>query len=184
MHGPLNLNVNIYRSIEVPHYSALINRNTGGRCDVSPIFEHPDAFSALVRDLLAPIVNSEVTAVAAIDALGFVLGTALAHQLTVPLVLIRKGGKLPTAIDRESFVDYSGAEKVLEIKNGSIRSGARILVVDEWIETGAQAQAAAALIERQGGQVIGICAINIDDRPATRGLASRYHCWSAVSNTK
>lgn len=164
----------------MPHYSALINRNTGGRCDVSPIFADPEAFESLVRDLLAPFADSNVTAVAAIDALGFVLGSALARQLKVTLLLIRKGGKLPTAVDRESFVDYSGHQKTLELTHGAVQAGARVLIVDEWIETGTQAQAAAHLIERQGGQVVGICAINIDDRPGTRGLAARYHCKSAV----
>lgn len=165
----------------MPHYSTLINRSTGGRCDVSPIFADPKAFASLVSDLLLPFSGSGVTAVAAIDALGFVLGSALALRLEVPLLLVRKGGKLPTVVDQETFVDYSGLEKTLEITKGAMGANERVLIADEWIETGTQAQAAASLVERQGGKVVGICAINIDDTPGTRRLAARYHCRSAVA---
>lgn len=164
----------------MPSYAALINRDTGGRCDVSPIFADPQAFADLVNDMAKAFIESKVTAVAAIDALGFILGSALALELKVPLFLIRKGGKMPTSVDRVTFVDYSGIEKALELAKGVVDSGARVLVVDEWIETGTQAQAAATLVQRQGGKVVGICAINIDDTAGTRELRDWYHCVSAV----
>ena len=148
---------------------------------MAPIFADPNAFAELTSDLVAPFIDAKPTVVAAIDALGFVLGSALALHLKVPLLLIRKGGKLPTAVDSESFVDYSGIKKSLELTKHSVPPGARVLVVDEWVETGAQAQAAANLIERQGAEVVGIVAVNIDDTPGTRELASKYRCKSAVT---
>ena len=89
---------------------------------------------------------------------------------------IRKGGKLPVAVEREVFTDYSRQEKTLELRVGVVSPGTRFLVVDEWIETGAQVTAAIALIERQGGVVAGVAGIHMDGNPVTRGLAERYPC--------
>ena len=114
--------------------------------------------------------------VAGIDALGFILGTALALHWQVGFAAIRKGGKLPGAADRADFVDYTGQPKTLELRAGLLTAGMRIVVADEWIETGAQARAAAALVERQGGLVAGIAAIHIDINDFTRPLLAHYNC--------
>ena len=112
---------------------------------------------------------------AGIDALGFVLGTAMAQRFKKCLVTIRKGGKLPVEADRVEFVDYMG-KKSLELRPDLIGAGMRVLVVDEWIETGAQARAAIELIERRGGVIAGVAAICIDDNENTRWLRDRYDC--------
>lgn len=158
-------------------YLRLIDTNTSGqRCDVTPLFADIDAFMALVADLAAPFRAEPFEYVAGIDALGFILGTAVALELRRGFVPIRKGGKLPVATERAEFVDYSGQTKALELRAGLLPAGARVLLVDEWIETGAQARAAANLIERQGSQVIGIATINMDDQPSTRALRAVYRC--------
>jgi RimJ/RimL family protein N-acetyltransferase len=80
------------------------------------------------------------------------------------------------AVSRAEFVDYSGQAKTLELRQGSIQAGERVLVVDEWVETGAQMQAAVALIEGAVGCVAGIAAINMDDNPGVRWLREKYVC--------
>ena len=85
------------------------------------------------------------------DALGFIVGTAVALRLGVGFVPLRKGGKLPVRKETAEFRDYSGAEKALELRAEPWPRGTRVLLVDEWIETGAQARAAVELIERAGG---------------------------------
>ena len=158
-------------------YLRLIDTRTRGRrYDVTPLFANPQAFSALVEDLIRPFAQVEFDCVAGIDALGFVLGTAIAVRLKKGFVPIRKGGKLPVQADTAEFVDYTGQGKSLELRTGAIHAGARVLVVDEWVETGAQIKAACELVEKQGGAVIGVATINMDDNPTTRMLREKYKC--------
>jgi adenine phosphoribosyltransferase len=160
-------------------YLRLINTDTpGSRCDVTPLFADPEAFKVLVEDLAQPFQGQAIDRVAGIDALGFILGTAVALRLGKGFVPIRKGGKLPVQVEQAEFVDYTGERKVLEMRQGSVQPGERILLVDDWIETSAQVQAAESLIERQDGRVAGITAINIDDNPDSRVLLAKYPCHS------
>jgi len=148
------------------------------RYDVSPLFADPAAFGALLTDLAAPFVSEPPQLVAGIDALGFVLGAGLAVRLGCGFVPVRKGGKLPGRADRRACIDYSGQEKILELRAGAIPLGAHVLLVDEWVETGAQMAAAAALIEAQGGVIVGLATIQLDDSDLTRQLRARYRCHS------
>jgi adenine phosphoribosyltransferase len=146
------------------------------RTDVTPIFADPGAFAALTEDLARPYLGAAIGQVAGLDALGFIVGTALALRLGAGFVPIRKGGKLPVAHDRESATDYSGTTKLLELRTGAFAPGTRILLADEWVDTGAQARAAIALLERAGGVVIGIVAIGFRRNERTADLLARYQC--------
>ncbi len=146
----------------------------GNRYDVTPLFADAECFSQLVVDLAEPFRNTQIDYVVCIDALGFILGTAIAHYLEIGVIPIRKGGKLPVKTDGEDFRDYSGELKRLEIRNDVLPPQARVLLVDEWIETGSQIQAAAKLIEGQGGIIIGIAAINMDENDTTVKISSKY----------
>jgi adenine phosphoribosyltransferase len=164
-------------------YLDLIDDTTGGpRADVTPIFADRDAFAALVRDLAGQLENAPVDLVAGIDALGFILGTALALHLGRGFVPVRKAGKLPGPAHHASLVDYTGQEKALALRVGAVWPGARVLLVDEWIETGAQARAAIELIEGQGGIVAGVAAINIDWNEPTRRRLQGYRCVAVQSS--
>jgi adenine phosphoribosyltransferase len=159
-------------------YLKLIDVDTQGpRCDVTPLFRDFAAFSALVEDLVGLTGAVECDLVAGIDALGFILGTALALRLRKGFVPIRKGGKLPVPAERAEFVDYSGTRKSLELRQDALVAGDRVLVVDEWIETGAQARAAIHLIEARGGVVAGIASIHIDANERTREMTERFRCF-------
>ncbi len=165
------------------HYLALIDHETSAnRCDVTPLFADYAAFSALLDDLAALVEPLAFDLIAGIDALGFILGTALALRAHVGFVPIRKGGKLPVAVDSAACVDYTGQRKTLELRHDALRPGTQVLLVDEWIETGAQAQAAIQLIEGQGGVIAGIASLHIDDNEQTEQLRARYHCVQAAPN--
>jgi adenine phosphoribosyltransferase len=156
-------------------YLSKIDKNTtGNRYDVTPLFADHKALAELVEDLAAPFRDVRLDFVACVDALGFILGTALAGRLALGVIPVRKGGKLPVAVDRAQFSDYSGHTKQLEIRKDSIPRGARVLLVDEWVETGAQIRAAATLVEGQGGIVAGIVAINMDLNQRTAEIRRRY----------
>ncbi|MBN1813258.1 MAG: adenine phosphoribosyltransferase [Anaerolineae bacterium] len=158
-------------------YLRLVDTHTDGRrYDVTPLFADSAAFAAVVADLGRPFTTTPFDYVAGIDALGFVLGAALAIHLKKGFIPIRKGGKLPVATDRMGFVDYTGAQTCLELRSDAISPGARVLVVDEWIETGAQVKAAIELIELQGGTVVGVATINMDSNALTQQLRAKYNC--------
>ena len=161
-------------------YLQLIDVNTqGSRNDVTPLFADHESFSALLDDISKQFSPSEFDYVAGIDALGFILGTAVALRSKKGFIPIRKGGKLPVETRSVKFVDYSGKQKSLEIRTDVISPGARILLVDEWIETGAQVKAAIELIESLMGVVAGVATINIDDNDVTQLLKKKYKCYEA-----
>ena len=158
-------------------YLRLIDTETGGpRNDVTPLFADHAAFASLVDDLLDGFACTPFDLVAGIDALGFILGAAMALKAGKGFIPVRKGDKLPVPVDRVTFVDYTGEQKALEVRQDAIEEGVRVLVVDEWIETGAQVGAAIELIEGRGGIVVGIASIAMDENPRTEALRARYPC--------
>lgn len=159
-------------------YLALIDRSKlhYKRSDVTPIFADPAAFAALVGDLVAPFRDAGVQRVVGTDALGFIVGTAAALRLGVGFVPVRKGGKLPVKKETAFFRDYSNEEKSLELRANPWPAGTRVLLIDEWIETGTQARAAAELVERAGGVIAGIAAIAFRRNERTAPLWARYRC--------
>ena len=156
-------------------YLKFVDTSTlGQRYDVTPLFGNYQAFSTLVDDLLELCREIEYDTVAAIDALGFILGTAIAVKSKRPLVPVRKGGKLPVEVHKATFIDYSGKEKSLEIRLDALNPSNRVLLVDEWIETAAQVKAAIDLIEGQGAKVAAVLSIVIDDSQTIRELRESY----------
>lgn len=148
-------------------------KTEGDRYDVTPLFSDPDAFSNLVADLSSPF-QSQTDLVAGVDALGFILGTAIACKLNVGFLPIRKGDKLPVPVRKEVFVDYTGREKSLELRTDTELQERSVLIVDEWVETGAQITAAITLVEGGGGNVIGLATIHADKNPVTDELRKQY----------
>jgi Adenine/guanine phosphoribosyltransferases and related PRPP-binding proteins len=149
-------------------------KTMGNRYDVTPLFADPRCFSRLIADLSDPFRHAKIDLVACVDALGFILGAAIACDLKTGLLPVRKQGKLPVESDSITFQDYSGNQKGLEIRRGVVPAGSRVLLVDEWIETGAQVRAAITLIEGQGGIVVGISTINMDLNDATAEISNHY----------
>ncbi len=120
--------------------------------DVSPVFAHPAAFAAAVDSLAAPFRGRGIDVVAGIEARGFVLGAAIARDLGLGFVMVRKLGKLPGATEGESYdLEYGTAR--IEIQRDAFSRRERVLVVDDLLATGGTAAAAARLIERLGGRV-------------------------------
>ena len=165
------------------NYIDLIDTSTiGPRYDVTPLFGDYQAFSALLDDLLELCRDIAYDTVAAIDALGFILGSAIAVRSEKPLVPIRKGGKLPVEVHKASFIDYTGNEKSLEIRVDALGPSNRVLIVDEWIETAAQVKTAIGLIEGLGAEVAAVLSIVMDDSHTIRELRERYPVLAVASN--
>ena len=124
--------------------------------DIGPMLADAEAFAAAVKGL-AECYPGEVDLVAGIDARGFIFGAAVARELGVGFLPVRKGGKLPDAgngaVERESYsLEYG--EAVLEVAADLVPGGARVLLVDDLIATGGTAVAAVELVRRSGGEVV------------------------------
>jgi adenine phosphoribosyltransferase len=134
------------------------------RCDLSRLFADARSFSAVATGLAEPFRSKEISAVAALDATGFALGGAVAHILGAGLVLLRKPGKAAWPTQALEFTDYTGQTSALHLVADTISPGQRVLLVDDWSETGAQAYAAIQLLEGAGAVVVGASFINIERR--------------------
>ena len=128
--------------------------------DVTTLFASPRGMRLAVDQLLHPYSGEDIDVVAGLEARGFILGGAVAHQLGLGFVPVRKKGKLPgTTISEAYQLEYG--EAVMEVHDDAIPSGARVLLVDDLLATGGTAEAGIKLIERLGGTVTG-CAFVID----------------------
>lgn len=127
-----------------------------GDGDLWPLYADSDGFAAVVGALAAPFVGG-VTRVVGVEARGFLLGGAVARELGVGFVAIRKrAGQLPgDKLVRRSEPDYTGERQVLRLRADALTETDRVLIVDDWLETAAQARAAEALIRDAGATVAG-----------------------------
>jgi len=124
--------------------------------DITTLWQDAAGLRTAIDQLVWPYAGVRIDKVAGIEARGFVLGGALAHQLSVGFVPVRKKGKLPAkTISQEYELEY-GTDTV-EIHTDAIKEGENILIVDDLIATGGTAEAAIKLIRRSGGTVVGAC---------------------------
>jgi adenine phosphoribosyltransferase len=128
--------------------------------DITTLLGHPRAFRCVVDELVQPYAGVRIDKVAGIEARGFILGGAVAHQLSVGFVPVRKKGKLPWQVIGEDYALEYGTDRV-EIHTDAVKDGDHILLVDDLIATGGTCCAAIKLLERAGGKVIG-CSFVID----------------------
>jgi len=128
--------------------------------DVSTLFQDPRGFRMAIDMLLHPYAGQPIDKVAALEARGFILGGAIAHQLSVGFVPIRKQGKLPGDTWKEDYsLEYG--EATMEMHTDGLQSGERVLLVDDLIATGGTCEAGIKLIRRANAELVG-CAFIID----------------------
>lgn len=136
--------------------------------DVTTLFGDPRGFRMAVDQLLHPYAGVRIDKVAGLEARGFILGGAIAHQLSVGFVPVRKKGKLPGETVEQAYqLEYG--EAVMEMHDDAIAAGEKVLIVDDLLATGGTAEAGIRLIERLGGEIVG-CAFVID-LPELGGMA-------------
>jgi adenine phosphoribosyltransferase len=128
--------------------------------DITTLLGHPRAFRAAVDQLVQPWCGQKIDKVAGLEARGFILGGAVAHQLGVGFVPVRKKGKLPHTVIGEDYALEYGTDRV-EIHTDALRHGDQVLLIDDLIATGGTAMAGIKLLERAGAEIIG-CSFVID----------------------
>ena len=122
--------------------------------DITTLMQHPAGFRRTVDELVHPFAGGDINRIAGIEARGFILGGAVAHQLSIGFIAVRKKGKLPwQTISVEYELEYGTDE--LEIHIDSIEKGDRILIIDDLIATGGTATATTQLVRDAGGEVVG-----------------------------
>jgi adenine phosphoribosyltransferase len=123
--------------------------------DITTLLNDPQGFSDMIGALSAPYGARGIDQVVGIESRGFILGAAVANQLGAGFVPIRKPGKLPSKTHREDYALEYGTDG-LEIHQDAVRNGQRVLIVDDVLATGGTAKAAAGLVRRIGGELVGL----------------------------
>ena len=128
--------------------------------DVTTLFADARGFRMAVDQILHAYAGEKIDKVVGLEARGFILGGAVAHQLSTGFVPIRKKGKLPGSVIAEAYTLEYG-EAVMEIHDDALRADERVLIVDDLLATGGTAEASIKLCRRLGADVMG-CAFVID----------------------
>src|ERR1700749_3828426 len=136
--------------------------------DITPLLGNPRAFRRAVDELVQPWAGSKIDQVAGIEARGFIIGGAVAHQVSAGFVPIRKKGKLPHQTVRMAYALEYGTDE-MEIHVDAIAKGERVVLVDDLIATGGTAEGAVKLLRQIGAEVLAACFVI--DLPELGGAA-------------
>jgi adenine phosphoribosyltransferase len=134
--------------------------------DITTLLGHAGAFRRAVDELVQPFAGAKIDKIAGIEARGFILGGAVAHQLSAGFVPIRKKGKLPHATLSVAYSLEYGVDE-MEIHTDGVVKGERVLLVDDLIATGGTAEGAVKLLRSAGAEVV--AAVFVIDLPELGG---------------
>ena len=150
--------------------------------DITPLIKEPRILKMSVKKLIEPFIDQKLTAVAGMEARGFIFGSLAAWELGVSFIPLRKPKKLPYDVKSLSY-DLEYGTAALEIHVDALDKNDRVLLVDDLIATGGTAVASCKLIEKLGAQIIG-CAFIVElDFLNGREKLSKYNIHSLIHYT-
>ena len=120
--------------------------------DITTLLQDPKGFREAIDSLAVPFQNQGIDVVVGIESRGFIFGSAVADRLGAGFTPVRKPGKLPSTTVRESYALEYGTD-ALEMHDDGVKSGQRVLIVDDLLATGGTARATMDLVKRLGGRV-------------------------------
>jgi adenine phosphoribosyltransferase len=166
-------------------YFSLMAPNTKGDkfawLDPTSIYINGKAYHDLLDDLVADLNKDDIDVVAGLDAMGFVLAAGIAARIGKGFLPIRKSGKLCVDTDSASMTNYSGQTQSMEMRLPAFAPGTRVLLVDQWVETGGTMHGAVQLVEQQKGTVAGmVVAIVMEENENTKSYRDRYKVVTAI----
>jgi adenine phosphoribosyltransferase len=148
--------------------------------DITPLLKDKHAFRQCIKNLADHFRDDNVDVVASNEARGFIIGAAVAHELNVGFVPIRKKGKLPPKVASLSY-NKEYESDIIEIREDAIEKGARVLLIDDLLATGGTIKANADLVEKQGGKVVGMgFLVELQYLHPREYLGDKYHIHSLV----
>ena len=136
--------------------------------DITTLLADARAFRQAVDELVQPLAGMKIDKVAGIEARGFILGGAVAHQLSAGFIPLRKKGKLPHATRSVEYALEYGVD-AMEMHTDAVLAGERVLLIDDLIATGGTAEGAVKLLRQIGANVVAACFII--DLPELGGAA-------------
>lgn len=147
--------------------------------DITPLLKNPQAVDAIATEIAQRFANERITAVAGVEARGFIFAPLIAQKLQAAFVPIRKPGKLPFSTISKSY-DLEYGQASVELHTDAVSQNDRVLVVDDLLATGGTMNASCELIEELGGHVAG-CAFVIELLfLAGRNTLSKYEVFSLM----
>lgn len=126
--------------------------------DITTLLGDARAFRRAVDELVQPFAGLKIAKIAGIEARGFILGGAVAHQLSAGFVPVRKKGKLPRETVSMTYALEYGTDEI-EVHKDAVSPGERVLLVDDLIATGGTAEGAVKLLSGLGAEVVAACFI-------------------------
>jgi len=147
--------------------------------DITPLVKDPAMLKLAVHQLIQPFLGENITAVAGMEARGFIFGSLAAWELGIGFIPLRKPGKLPYDVASISYdLEYGSAS--LEVHTDALEKGDRVLLVDDLMATGGTAGASCKLVEKLGAEVAG-CAFVVElDFLKGRDKLSKYNIHSLI----
>ena len=148
--------------------------------DITPLLKDKDAFREVVKKMADYWRNTGVDVIVSSEARGFMLGGAIAYELGVGFVPIRKKGKLPSKTVSLTYAKEYESDTI-EIHSDAILPGQRVLLIDDLLATGGTIKANAELVERLGGKVVGIgFMVELDYLHGRERLGDKYEVYSLL----
>ena len=120
--------------------------------DITTLLQEPAGLRAAIDSLALPFLDQGIDIVVGMESRGFIFGAAVADRIGAGFIPVRKPGKLPSKTVRETYALEYGTDS-LEMHDDAIRSGQKVLIVDDLLATGGTARATADLVKRLGGDV-------------------------------
>jgi len=121
--------------------------------DITPVLQNGPVFNAIIRALAEKVKSAGTTYIAGIESRGFIFGSALAHELGCGFLLLRKPGKLPWKTLRATYQLEYGSDAI-EMHEDAVKSGDKVVIIDDLLATGGTATAAACLLRDAGAEVL------------------------------
>ena len=131
--------------------------------DITTLIQNPEALHHTTKVFKERYLNKDITKIVGIEARGFIFGAILAYELKLPFVIVRKPNKLPPPVESMEYELEYGKDKI-EICQGAIEKGDKVLIIDDLIATGGTFRAAIDLVEKLGGDILELaCVIDLPD---------------------
>ena len=144
--------------------------------DITTLLEDPIALRMTIDSIVHRYLKQNITAVAGIEARGFIFGTVVAYELGARFIPIRKAGKLPGDTVSQSYQLEYGEDRI-EVHSDCIREGDNILLIDDLIATGGTAAAAIKLIRQLNGHIVESCfVVDLPDLGGSQRIVSELDC--------